>query len=160
VISLWLGDVCSKWIQAVIRGTTLAPWDHYRNGREGEADRPIHPEAVEVLRNAGIVQRMLLGISGPCDTGRSDPAQSRPCVGSNGLGMPGSVSGGDVDGSFVATLDPGAPDVGNFNGPMLQSLGRQGVQDSPFDFRGFRAPFLYSTNGELFWFHDIRDQLS
>jgi type I restriction enzyme, R subunit len=36
----------------------------------------------------------------------------------------------------------------------------QGVQDSPFDFRGFRAPFLYSTNGELFWFHDIRDQLS
>jgi type I restriction enzyme, R subunit len=36
----------------------------------------------------------------------------------------------------------------------------QGVQDSPFNFRGFRAPFLYSTNGELFWFHDIRDQLS
>ena len=36
----------------------------------------------------------------------------------------------------------------------------QGVADSPFDFRGFRAPFLYSTNGEVFWFHDIREELS
>ncbi len=36
----------------------------------------------------------------------------------------------------------------------------RGLHDSPFDFRGFRAPFLYSTNGELFWFHDIREELS
>ena len=36
----------------------------------------------------------------------------------------------------------------------------KGVQDSPFNFRGFRAPFLYSTNGEVFWFHDVRDPLN
>lgn len=36
----------------------------------------------------------------------------------------------------------------------------KGVRNSPFNFRGFRAPFLYSTNGEVFWFHDIRDPLN
>jgi type I restriction enzyme R subunit len=36
----------------------------------------------------------------------------------------------------------------------------RGVADSPFDFRGFRVPFLYSTNGEVVWFHDIRDALN
>lgn len=36
----------------------------------------------------------------------------------------------------------------------------KGVSDSPFDFRGFRVPFLYSTNGEVIWFHDIRDRLN
>src|SRR5262245_49805124 len=33
----------------------------------------------------------------------------------------------------------------------------RGVADSPFNFRGFRVPFLYSTNGEVLYFHDIRD---
>src|SRR5690348_2585990 len=32
----------------------------------------------------------------------------------------------------------------------------RGVTTSPFDFRGYRVPFLYSTNGEILWFHDIR----
>ena len=36
----------------------------------------------------------------------------------------------------------------------------KGVADSPFNIRGFRVPFLYSTNGEVIWFHDIRDELS
>jgi type I restriction enzyme R subunit len=36
----------------------------------------------------------------------------------------------------------------------------RGVADSPFDFRGFRVPFLYSTNGEAVWFHDIRHELN
>ena len=36
----------------------------------------------------------------------------------------------------------------------------KGVADSPFNFRGFHVPFLYSTNGEVIWFHDIRDDLS
>jgi type I restriction enzyme R subunit len=36
----------------------------------------------------------------------------------------------------------------------------KGVANSPFDFRGFRLPFLYSTNGEVFWFHDVRDPLN
>ncbi len=36
----------------------------------------------------------------------------------------------------------------------------RGVADSPFDFRGYRVPFLYSTNGEVLWFHDIRHPLN
>ena len=31
---------------------------------------------------------------------------------------------------------------------------------SPFDFRGYRVPFLYSTNGEVIWYHDVRHELS
>ena len=36
----------------------------------------------------------------------------------------------------------------------------KGVTDSPFNFGGFRVPFLYSTNGELIWFHDVRHKLN
>jgi type I restriction enzyme R subunit len=36
----------------------------------------------------------------------------------------------------------------------------RGITDSPFDFGGFRVPFLYSTNGEVLWFHDIRHPLN
>jgi hypothetical protein len=36
----------------------------------------------------------------------------------------------------------------------------RGLTDSPFDFGGCRAPFLYSTNGEAVWFHDVRHPLN
>jgi len=36
----------------------------------------------------------------------------------------------------------------------------KGVEPSPFDFHGFRVPFLYSTNGEIVWFHDVRHRLN
>ena len=36
----------------------------------------------------------------------------------------------------------------------------KGVTDSPFNFRGYRVPFLYSTNGEVLWFHDVRRPLN
>jgi len=36
----------------------------------------------------------------------------------------------------------------------------RGVLRSPFDFRGIRVPFLYSTNGEVLWFQDTRHPLS
>ncbi len=31
-----------------------------------------------------------------------------------------------------------------------------GVKDSPFNFDGFLVSFIYSTNGEVFWFQDLR----
>lgn len=31
-----------------------------------------------------------------------------------------------------------------------------GVVSSPYDFDGSRVPFIYSTNGEIFWFQDLR----
>ena len=36
----------------------------------------------------------------------------------------------------------------------------KGVTGSPFNYRGYRVPFLYSTNGEAIWHHDIRHELS
>jgi type I restriction enzyme, R subunit len=36
----------------------------------------------------------------------------------------------------------------------------RGLADSPFNFTGFRVPFLYSSNGEIIWHHDIRHPLN
>jgi type I restriction enzyme R subunit len=36
----------------------------------------------------------------------------------------------------------------------------KGATASPLDFRGLRVPFLYSTNGEVLWFHDVRHPLN
>ena len=36
----------------------------------------------------------------------------------------------------------------------------KGVKDSPFNFRGYRVPFLYAANGEVIWFHDVREPLA
>lgn len=36
----------------------------------------------------------------------------------------------------------------------------RGATTSPLIFRGYRVPFLYSTNGEIIWHHDIRHSLS
>ena len=38
---------------------------------------------------------------------------------------------------------------------MIQGYAR-GFQGGPFEFHGFRLPFIYSTNGEIFWFQDLR----
>lgn len=36
----------------------------------------------------------------------------------------------------------------------------RGLQSADFNFAGLRAPFLYSTNGEVIWFHDVRASAS
>jgi type I restriction enzyme R subunit len=36
----------------------------------------------------------------------------------------------------------------------------RGITKSPYNFDGLRAPFLYSTNGEVIWFHDVRHPLN
>src|SRR5437660_9834916 len=36
----------------------------------------------------------------------------------------------------------------------------KGATSNPLNFRGFHVPFLYSTNGEIIWHHDIRNELS
>ena len=36
----------------------------------------------------------------------------------------------------------------------------KGFANGPFNFRGYRVPFLYSTNGEVIWYHDIRNPLN
>ncbi|MFO0586915.1 MAG: type I restriction-modification enzyme R subunit C-terminal domain-containing protein [Polyangiaceae bacterium] len=32
----------------------------------------------------------------------------------------------------------------------------RGIKTSPYDYEGLKCPFLYSTNGETVWFHDVR----
>jgi len=32
----------------------------------------------------------------------------------------------------------------------------RGFRGGAFNFEGFRLPFVYSTNGEIFWFQDLR----
>lgn len=41
---------------------------------------------------------------------------------------------------------------------VLQQAQRyaQGIQNTPFSFNGYHIPFIYSTNGELIWFQDLR----
>src|SRR5580658_9877323 len=36
----------------------------------------------------------------------------------------------------------------------------RGLGESPFYFGDFRVPFLYSTNGEVIWHHDVRHALN
>lgn len=36
----------------------------------------------------------------------------------------------------------------------------RGLANSTYDFDGHHVPFLYSTNGQLIWFHDVRHALS
>jgi type I restriction enzyme R subunit len=36
----------------------------------------------------------------------------------------------------------------------------RGLTEASYNFDGFHAPFLYSTNGEIIWFHDVRHSLS
>jgi len=36
----------------------------------------------------------------------------------------------------------------------------RGLAPSPFDFNAFHVPFLYSTNGEVIWHHDVRHPLN
>jgi type I restriction enzyme R subunit len=36
----------------------------------------------------------------------------------------------------------------------------RGLRSSPYNFAGLRAPFLYATNGEVIWFHDVRQPLN
>ena len=36
----------------------------------------------------------------------------------------------------------------------------RGLVTSSYNFNGYHVPFLYSTNGEVIWFHDVRHKLS
>jgi type I restriction enzyme R subunit len=36
----------------------------------------------------------------------------------------------------------------------------RGIGGGPYNFNGLRCPFLYATNGEVIWFHDVRHALN
>jgi hypothetical protein len=65
-----------------------------------------------------------------------------------------------VDGQILGIVEAKRVSLGPQNVLTQAERYSQGVADSPFNFRGFRVPLLYSTNGEVVWFHDIRHPLS
>lgn len=66
-----------------------------------------------------------------------------------------------LDGQIVGVIEAKKVSVGPQN--VLTQAGRysQGVRESSVSYgEGFKAPLLYSTNGEIIWFQDIRIPLN
>lgn len=65
-----------------------------------------------------------------------------------------------VDGQILGIVEAKKLSLGPQNVLSQAERYSKGVSDSPFNFRGFLVPFLYSTNGEVMWHHDIRHPLN
>lgn len=64
-----------------------------------------------------------------------------------------------VDGQLLGVVEAKKVTLGPQNVLTQAERYSQGIKDSPFNFRGYRVPFLYSTNGEVFWFQDVRSKV-
>ncbi len=65
-----------------------------------------------------------------------------------------------VDGILVGIVEAKRLSLGPQNVLVQAERYSKGATDSPLNLRGYRVPFLYSTNGEVIWFHDIRHALN
>lgn len=65
-----------------------------------------------------------------------------------------------VEGQIVGIIEAKKVTLGPQGVLMQAERYCKGITDSPFNYRGFRVPFLYSTNGEVIWHHDLRHELS
>ncbi|HOS83036.1 MAG TPA: DEAD/DEAH box helicase family protein [Methanolinea sp.] len=65
-----------------------------------------------------------------------------------------------VDGAIFGVVEAKKVSLGPQNVLTQAERYSRGLSHNPFNFQGFRAPFLYSTNGEVIWFHDVRDPLN
>lgn len=65
-----------------------------------------------------------------------------------------------ADGRIVGIVEAKKVTLGPQNVLTQAERYSRGLASGPFDFNGFHIPFLYSTNGEVIWFHDIRDPLN
>lgn len=64
-----------------------------------------------------------------------------------------------VDGHLLGIIEAKKLSLGPQNVLTQSERYSRGAAGS-FDFHGFHVPFLYSTNGEVIWFHDIRPEFS
>lgn len=62
-----------------------------------------------------------------------------------------------VDGRIVGIVEAKKLSLGPQGVLMQAERYCKGITDSPFNYRGFRAPFLYSTNGEVIWYRRCSD---
>src|SRR5262245_49520213 len=65
-----------------------------------------------------------------------------------------------VDGKLVGVVEAKKVTLGPQNVLTQAERYSKGIEKGSFNFHGYRAPFLYSTNGEVFWFHDVRNKLN
>jgi type I restriction enzyme R subunit len=65
-----------------------------------------------------------------------------------------------LDDRAVGIVEAKKPTIGPQNVLTQAERYARGLNDSSFDFDGIRCPFLYSTNGEVIWFHDVRHELN
>lgn len=61
-----------------------------------------------------------------------------------------------IDGAIVSVVEAKKLTLGPQNVLTQAERYSRNLGSSIFNFDGFRAPFLYSTNGEVIWFHDVR----
>jgi type I restriction enzyme R subunit len=65
-----------------------------------------------------------------------------------------------VDGQLLGVVEAKKVTLGPQNVLTQAERYSKGIDGTPFSIRGYGVPFLYSTNGEVFWFHDIRHKLN
>src|SRR5260370_5596127 len=65
-----------------------------------------------------------------------------------------------IDGRIIGVLEAKKLTLGPQNVLTQAQRYARGLTNSLLNYDGHRAPFLYSTNGEVIWFHDVRHKLS
>jgi type I restriction enzyme R subunit len=65
-----------------------------------------------------------------------------------------------LDGKIVAVVEAKKVTLGPQNVLTQAERYATGISGSTFNFSGFRVPFIYSTNGEIIWYHDLRNPLN
>jgi type I restriction enzyme R subunit len=65
-----------------------------------------------------------------------------------------------LDNQIVGVVEAKKLTVGPQNVLTQAERYARGLQQAGWNFGGLRCPFLYSTNGEVIWFHDVRHPLN
>lgn len=65
-----------------------------------------------------------------------------------------------VDGRLLGIVEAKKLTLGPQNVLTQAERYSRGAGGNPFNFRGFHVPFIYSTNGEVIWFRDVRHPLN
>src|SRR5262245_36294840 len=65
-----------------------------------------------------------------------------------------------VNGKIMGVVEAKKLTLGPQNVLTQSERYSRGLTANPFNFDGHHVPFLYSTNGEVIWFHDVRHKLS
>ncbi|MBZ5489883.1 MAG: DEAD/DEAH box helicase family protein [Acidobacteriia bacterium] len=65
-----------------------------------------------------------------------------------------------ADGGILGVVEAKKLSLGPQNVLTQAERYSRGLIVSPFDFCGYHVPFLFSTNGEVIWYHDVRSESS